>query len=221
MKRAACLILTVCVCSAAVACASSPARGPIRMTSRGEPEEPERARPVSNSDSEARLEVLGEPPVEEEAAPPAVEDDGDPEAEEAYDFTRESLGELSFELDGDGVEGVLGKPSKRSPVVAEEAEGLFVSTWLWPKQGIEIRMAAESKGGPFRVSSMVARAPSKRRTSKGIGLGSTPEAIEEAYGKTLTHVEETSVRVGSMYGGLHFELEDGKVRSIFIGASAE
>ena len=187
---------------------------------RGEPEEAEGA-PRASASSAASVETPEEPPAAVEAAPPAVEDDGDPEAEEAYDFTRESLGELSFELDGDGVEGVRGTPSKRSPVAKEEAEGLVVSTWQWPKQGIEIRMAAESKVGPFRVSSMVARAPSRRRTSKGIGLGSTPEAIEEAYGKTLTHVDETSVVVGSMYGGIHFELEDGKVRSIFIGASAE
>jgi hypothetical protein len=218
MKQAACLILTVCVCAAAVAC-SSPARAPIRMTSRGEPEEPEGARRVASASSGASEEVLEQPAAAEAAAP--VEDDGDPAAEEAYDFSGESLGELSFELDGEGVEGVLGKPSKRTPVVMEEAVGLFVSTWQWPKQGIEIRMAAERKAGPFRVSSMVARAPSTRRTSKGIGLGSTPEAIEAAYGKTLTHVEESSVVVGSVYGGLLFELEEGRVRSIFIGASAE
>ena len=220
MKQAACLILSVCVCSAAVAC-SPPARAPIRMSSRGEPEEPARATPVEASSSSGAIEEVLEPAAAEEAAPPPVEDDGDPASEEAYDFTRESLGELSFELDGDGVEAVLGKPSKRTPVVMEDAMGLFVSTWQWPKQGIEIRMAAQNEAGPFRVSSMVARAPSKRRTEKGIGLGSTPEAIEEAYGKALTHVEETSVVVGSIYGGLLFELEEGKVRSIFIGASAE
>jgi hypothetical protein len=53
-----------------------------------------------------------------------------------------------------------------------------------------------------------------------VGLGSTA-AIEAAYGREHTHVDASSVLVGSSYGGLYFELEDGKVSSIFIGASAE
>jgi hypothetical protein len=156
-----------------------------------------------------------------DAAGEPAEDDGDPEADDAYDYLHESLGELDFELDAAGVEAILGAPAQKTPVAEQDADGAFATTWLWPAQGVEIRFAADSERGQFKVSSIAVRAPCRLRTSRGVGLGSTAAAIEAAYGREHTHVDASSVLVGSTYGGLLFELEDGKVSSIFIGASAE
>lgn len=212
------LVVGVSIAASLGAC-GSPQRAAIKDGSRGEPEAAEvdpRERYSSERDSSERAER-----TETDAPPAPPEDDGDPEAEQAYDYTRESLGELTFELDAVGVQSVLGAPSEKSPVAEEEASGSYVTTWEWPKQGVEIRLSSENARGPFRIDSIAARAPSRLRTAKGIGLGSTPAAIQEAYGREQTRVDESSVLVGSPYGGVHFELEGGKVSAIFIGAGAE
>jgi hypothetical protein len=116
---------------------------------------------------------------------------------------------------------MLGAPAERTPIEAQEADGAFVTTWRWPARGVEVGFAGESERGPFRVSSLALRRPSSLRTNKGIGLGATPAAIAQAYGVRDTHLAANHVLVGSPYGGLLFELEAGRVSSIFIGASAE
>src|SRR5688572_27631895 len=92
--------LTRHLCLATVlACASSvpPARDATSHS--------EQAAPAASTEA-ASTEVTA---PEEAPAPPAPpEDDGDPEAEEAYDYMQESMGDVSFELDAAEVESVLG-----------------------------------------------------------------------------------------------------------------
>jgi hypothetical protein len=150
-----------------------------------------------------------------QAAAPAAEEEG------LYDYQTESLGSLRFGLNAAAVERLLGAPEHQSTVVEQAADGLYVMTWDWPAQGVAVELAGESASGPFEVQALSIRAPSQLRTARGIGLGADAAAIVRAYGADHTHVSDDAVVVGSLYGGLRFDLEQGAVRTIFIGASAE
>jgi hypothetical protein len=115
MQRAARWTSVCLLVAASVACAS-PARAPLRMASHDAPEEPEVAAPAE----------------EPTASTATAEDDGDPEADDAYDYRHESLGELDFELDTSGVEAVLGAPAQKTPVAEQATDGSFATTWVWP-----------------------------------------------------------------------------------------
>ena len=71
---------------------------------------------------------------------------------------------------------------------------------------------------------ITAVAPSKLATARGITIGSTEDAVKKAYGsvrdKENSEAGKTFV-AGSIYGGVIFRFEGGKVSEIFIGASAE
>jgi hypothetical protein len=156
-----------------------------------------------------------------DAPPPASEPPAADHEEQAYDFSGEALGALTFKLDGKGVEKVLGKATTKTKVVEQAADGTFVTTWSWPKQGVEVGLSATARKGPFTVSSLSIAAPSTLKTAKGVGLGATADQIQQAYGAKDTHVQDDVVLVGSAYGGLFFTMKDGKVASIFIGVGAE
>jgi hypothetical protein len=150
-----------------------------------------------------------------------VETDPAGAEEELYDYQSESLGSLRFGLNTTQVELALGAPEHRSAVVEQEADARYVTTWTWPAQGVSVEFAGDGPSGPFEVQALSICAPSRLRTARGIGLGADPAAIARAYGPDRTQVKDDVVVVGSVYGGLRFELEQGAVRAIFIGASAE
>jgi hypothetical protein len=65
--------------------------------------------------------------------------------------------------------------------------------------------------------------PFDYKTSKGISIGSNYQEVEKAY-KDYVNAEfsnKESIVAGSIYGGVIFSFKNGKVTSIFIGASAE
>jgi hypothetical protein len=84
-------------------------------------------------------------------------------------------------------------------------------------------MAGSSKSSPTTLRSISATAPSGLRTSRGIGIGSTAEEVRAAYGKELNPEESQDERlvVGSIFGGIIFDLKGNRVTGIFYGAAAE
>jgi hypothetical protein len=61
------------------------------------------------------------------------------------------------------------------------------------------------------------------RTSKGISIGSSYQEVEQAY-KDYMNPEfsnRESIVAGSIYGGVVFSFEKGKVKSVFVGAASE
>lgn len=138
----------------------------------------------------------------------------------------ESLGGLKLEMSAKDVTALLGKPEKMGKDIEWEALGEYVQQWSWPKSGLVAEMVSEKKGGSKRVLMFTTKAPwdAARKTSKGIGLGSTEAEVRAAY--SSYEDKETSRAgsvfiAGSVYGGLQFEFTKGKVTSIFFGASAE
>ena len=85
-------------------------------------------------------------------------------------------------------------------------------------------MASNTKNGPMSVSQIWGDAGCKFATRRGIKVGDTIAAVRKAYGdaedKSRGRSRDSFV-AGSLYGGVVFDLKDGKVTQIFIGASAE
>lgn len=121
----------------------------------------------------------------------------------------------------------FGEPVKGEDVFWE-AIGENVQPWDFKDAGLSLDMSSVEKGGEKLVNSITIKAPSKLKTERGIGIGSTKEEAAKAYAGYPTDKfeaemisENGSHLVGSIYGGMIFGLEDGKVSEIFLGASAE
>jgi hypothetical protein len=136
----------------------------------------------------------------------------------------EALDEIRLEMPQKEVLKILGKPAKTGPDVEWEAIGEHVQEWQYPAQGLTLQMSSIKKGGTKKVLMVTLKAPGDRRTKKGIQVGSTEEAVRKVYGaledKESSRKGDVFV-AGSVYGGLVFKFEKGKVSEIFLGAMAE
>lgn len=122
----------------------------------------------------------------------------------------------------------LGLPAKGEDVVWE-AIGQAVQTWKYAAGGLSVDMASDQPGGPKTVFSITLEGPSTLKTGEGIGIGSLKNDVVKAYEGFPTEAGEAEGLfqgqdvhlVGSIYGGMVFTFNDGKVSRIFLGASAE
>jgi len=136
----------------------------------------------------------------------------------------ESLGKIKLGQGADAVSKFLGKPDSKGEEVLWEAIGVEVQDWQFLKQGLTLAMSSEKKGGAKTILNITAGAPCKLATSRGIAIGSTEAALTKAYRDVRNEEQSTPGKLfvaGSIYGGAIFNLEDGKVVQIFIGAAAE
>lgn len=123
--------------------------------------------------------------------------------------------------------GSMGAPVKGEDVMWE-AIGEAVQTWDFKEAGLSLDMGSSEIGGEKEVFSITVKAPSKLKTARGIGIGSTGEDAVQAYADYPTDefeaevvAENGNLLIGSIYGGMIFTLDDGIVSGIFLGAAAE
>lgn len=147
----------------------------------------------------------------------------------------ERLGALALGTPMGEVLAALGPASEVGEPFEEGATGEVVRTYTWAKAGIRIdsaRGSGEPSADPAGSApttleyarSVEVRAPFAGKTRRRIGIGSTEAEVERAYADTIDR--ETSARgekvvAGSVFGGMIFEIEGGRVASIFLGAAAE
>jgi hypothetical protein len=123
----------------------------------------------------------------------------------------------------------FGPPSSRSLALKRASDGLYESSWIYRGMGLTLTFVAEP--GPaslmlkhWRLAAIKLTAPSALRTKKGIGIGSTFAEVEAAYEGTRDQSvipSQKQIVVGSLYNGLVFRFEAGRVVEIFIGPAAE
>ena len=132
----------------------------------------------------------------------------------------ETIGALKLRMNEAGVKAALGAPKSKSKPIEEGATGNWVSDWSWP--GVRLKMASPKKAGPFVIDAIEITAPSTLATSRGIKIGSTRNEVAKAYPKSdeETNDPKKQFLVGSVYGGLLFELDNDKVANMFLGAMA-
>ncbi len=136
----------------------------------------------------------------------------------------EQLGSLKLGLGEKDVLKLLGPPKKTGNLVFQGADGMWVQEWEYPAAGLTILMEARKKAGAKAIANIKASAPCTLATKAGIKIGSAAAAVAKAYAQHLDKENPPTAKqlvVGSIYGGIIFDFEKGKVASIFMGAAAE
>ena len=135
---------------------------------------------------------------------------------------RESLGKLKLGLTSLDFTGILGAPDNKSPNELWGADAEYHQTYLYTKLGIELDIIGE-KEADKKINMITISNPCNYKTSRGISIGSDYREVEQAYKEVLNSKFSNAEQIvaGSIYGGVIFSFENGKVKAIFIGASAE
>jgi hypothetical protein len=159
--------------------------------------------------------------------PPPPEEPTDPTepTDPRSTLTREeSLGDLKLGITVADLGKLLPDGKTKGKREEEEATGEFVQTFVDGKSGVEVLLSSTTATGPQTVRAITVRAPSTRTTKRGIGIGASAEDVKKAYADVLDPEfppDAESIIAGSVYDGVIFSLEAGKVRSIFMGPGAE
>ncbi|MFB6320805.1 hypothetical protein [Saccharicrinis sp. FJH54] len=134
----------------------------------------------------------------------------------------ETLNKLKLGIQDSDLATILGLPDDTTKNELWGADGLYHQTYKYSKLGIKLDLIGETKSDKV-INMITAINPCPFKTSKGISIGSNYQKVEQAYKDYLNSNfsnAETLV-AGSIYGGVIFSFENGEVKSIFIGASAE
>ncbi|KIM12908.1 MAG: hypothetical protein KU38_03030 [Sulfurovum sp. FS08-3] len=145
-------------------------------------------------------------------------------AEESSWLESETIGDFSMEMEEKSLKEKLICDFKRDKEQWWGADGLYHQTWSCPSRGIDFDMSSQRKGGSKIITRITITAPSQLKTKRGIGIGSSEQEVIRAYNNVkesqATRPKETFV-AGSVFGGLFFDFQNGKVVSIMLGAAAE
>jgi len=118
----------------------------------------------------------------------------------------------------------FGEPDEKSKEELMEADGCLYQNWYYRSKGLEISFCRDQNKTQL-VGNISIYSPSELKTSKGIGIGSSKAEVLKAYKKEIDPKNKWGgpdiIVAGSEFGGLIFDIKDGKVSSIFIGAAAE
>lgn len=196
---------------ALVACQSAPAK---------------KDKPAPTMEAPKEATMGGEPKEMEAPKAPAL-----PPCEEEDDTCRvdrlgdTSVGFLKQGLPAKVIWDKLGPTESSEEPFEEGASGDILAPWGWASQGVEANMLFPNpEADPSEVRDFTVKAPFQGKTARGIGIGSSEEEVRAAYADCIDPRAGSPGRMvvaGSVYGGMFFDIQDGKVSSIFVGAGAE
>lgn len=136
----------------------------------------------------------------------------------------DGLGELRLDMPERRVIELLGEPEEKGEKLLSEADALYHQEWRYPRQGLFLDLASASTDDKQRIASIRAGLHSVLETTKGIKVGDSFSSVNKAYGDQLDADNSDppfTLLAGSLYAGLLFSFEEGKVIQIFLGAAAE
>ena len=145
-------------------------------------------------------------------------------AEDEFALLRsERIGDLREGLSESALKGKIDCQPTRGRETLWGADGAWHQDWVYKDCGLVLGMSSEKKGGRKSIESISVSAPSTLRTKRGIKIGSTTAEVKKAYQRYWNKgdSEDGDFVAGSIYGGLIFTFERGKVTAIFLGAAAE
>ncbi len=145
-------------------------------------------------------------------------------AAEEFPYGKEQIGKLHIGLSEKGVKQIIPGQPTRGPEEFWGADGEYHQEWRYPAGGITLGMVSKQKGGPKAIWSITLSNPSTLQTQRGIRIGSTEAEVAKAYGR-FRNAEDSRPGeffvAGSIFGGVMFDFQQGRVSRIFIGAAAE
>ena len=139
-----------------------------------------------------------------------------------YALMKEKIGFLSLGISEDIVLKNLGDPEKKSTARIWGADGMEHQSWYYPAKGLEFDMVR--KDGKQVVDRISIERPCDYKTQRGIQIGSSAADVQTAYKNEINPqygAPDSSIVAGTVFGGIIFGIKDGRVHSIFVGASAE
>ena len=104
------------------------------------------------------------------------------------------------------------------------ADGMFHQPWDFKAHGVHLSMVSEKQDGAKEIGAITVTAPCPLVTERGIGIGSRWDEVALAYADRYSVEGSTPQKLfvaGSVFDGLQFEFENGRVKEIFLGATAE
>jgi len=133
----------------------------------------------------------------------------------------ESLGALRIGSRSGEVVKAVGEPESKSQTGVSEVDAKPHQQWTYTRQGVVLDMVTES--GRQEVATITVSSPSTLKTKRGIGIGSPESSVKTAYAAEIdpSSPDAQTVVAGTVYGGLIFGLENGRVASLVLGAAAE
>lgn len=171
------------------------------------------------------------PPSPSESAAPSIKPSPSPDNNGESDFSspgyalmeNDGLGAIQYRMTESALLALLGEPESRSETLNWGADGLDHTQWYYPSKGLELGMVQLPDDVEASVFSIKAAAPCDLATQRGIKLGATYDDVIKAYAKEFNDDEsgKNGIVLGTVYGGIIMNLENGVVTSIFIGAAAE
>lgn len=146
-------------------------------------------------------------------------------AEDEFSLLREEqIGTLWIDLPEREVKKTIHCTLKRGPEKLWGADGAYHQKWEYAGCGITLGMVSEKKGALKSIESITLVSPGNLSTKRGIRIGSTEQEVMEAYRPNWNKEDSKAFGAfvaGSVYGGLMFNFQNGKVSRIFLGAAAE
>jgi hypothetical protein len=135
----------------------------------------------------------------------------------------ERIGKLQIGLSEQKVKQNINCALKREPEQLWGADGAYHQKWKYVDCGITLGMVSQKKGASKSIESITLNSPSRLSTKRNIQIGSDKKAVMKAYQAEWNRENNRSdyFVAGSIYGGLIFQFQHGKVSEIFLGAAAE
>ena len=106
----------------------------------------------------------------------------------------------------------LGPPKSKTPPVQEAATGDTVSSWNYP--GLELYMTKNAKN--YTVRGFHLKSPSKLRTDKGVGIGTSESTLIQAYPQAKKQDNSYTWFDEKAYEQAMFNVKAGKVSEIIV-----
>jgi hypothetical protein len=139
-------------------------------------------------------------------------------------LTADHIGGIKIGMSLDEVKKLLGEPSSRDQLQNWAADGRWYATYYFSRMGLALNMGSDDSAAVNpTVSSITATPGCAFRTGRGVGVGSSFAEVRNAYEAFIDNEQSSDsvLLAGSLYGGLIFEFEKGKVKKMFLGAAAE
>lgn len=132
----------------------------------------------------------------------------------------ESVGDIQFGMGINQVMEVLGNPTEKSNPEMWEGDGEYHQNLSYPGLDLDFIGETDSKQ---TLNMITVAEPCTLKTKKQIGIGSSIDEVKAAYKNAIDESSSNTETIvaGTIYGGIIFGIEDSKVKSIFIGQSAE
>ncbi len=135
----------------------------------------------------------------------------------------ESIGPLKLGMTTAEVLQAVGEPRSKDERWEEPATGDFLEIWHH-SEGLTLSLKSSDADSPLHLSGISIEAPSKLKTARGVGLGTSRAETKRIYADVMQEDDETMsdvIVLGSYYWGMFLGFEGSGVATIYFGDGAE